>query len=189
MARGGNGSFYAGTVLLMTVLIGLGIELAFVKVVNERKEQTLAFVMSLPISARDYTVAKILANLLIFLIPFLALGTVTVGLFSISTTVAGLVPFSAVVLGELFASYCFLLAVALISESEGWTVGAMVAANLFLQGFLYYVSHIPSIGKAMSGGRIVWSSAAVSLLLAELVVVVVLLTVTLVLQNRKSDFI
>ncbi|HEY2830628.1 MAG TPA: hypothetical protein VGJ88_10970, partial [Thermoanaerobaculia bacterium] len=102
---------------------------------------------------------------------------------------AGLVPFSAVVLGELFASYCFLLAVALISESEGWTVGAMVAANLFLQGFLYYVSHIPSIGKAMSRGRIVWSSAAVSLLLAELVVVVVLLTVTLVLQNRKSDFI
>ena len=39
-------------------------------VVEERTDQTLPFVMSLPISAAEYTTAKILANLLIFLIPW-----------------------------------------------------------------------------------------------------------------------
>lgn len=188
MCGGGNGSFYAGTVLLMTVLIGLGIELAITTVVNERKNQNLAFVMSLPVSARDYTVAKILANLLIFLVPFVALAAATIGIFSLGEA-AGLVPFSAIVMGETFASYCLLLCVALVSESEGWTIGVMVTANLFFQGFLYYVSHIPAIAKPMSGHRIVWSGAAVSLLLAELAAIILLLIVTFVLQDRKSDFI
>jgi ABC-2 type transport system permease protein len=188
MCAGGNGSFYAGTVLLITVMIGLGIELAITTVVNERKNQNLAFVMSLPVSARDYTVAKILANLLIFLVPFLALAAATLGIFSLGPA-AGLVPFSAIVMGEIFASYCLLLCVALVSESEGWTIGVMVTANLFFQGFLYYVSHIPAIAKPMSGHRIVWSGAAVSLLLAELAAIILLLIVTFVLQDRKSDFI
>jgi ABC-2 type transport system permease protein len=187
MCRTGNGWFYAGTVLLITALIGLSIELAMTTVVNERKNQTLAFVMSLPVSARDYTIAKILANLLIFLLPFVALAAATLGIFSIGNA-GGLIPFSAIVMGEIFASYCFLLSVALVSESEGWTIGAIVTSNLGLQGFLYYVSHIPSIGGTMSGHQAVWSPAAISLLLAELGAVIVLLIVTFVLQDRKSDF-
>jgi len=187
MARGGNGSFYAGTILMITVVIGLGIELAIATVVNERKGQTLTFVMSLPISARDYTIAKILANLLIFLIPFLALAVGMIGLFTLGKA-GGLIPISVIVLGEMFASYCFLLAVALVSESEGWTIGAIVTSNLSLQAFLYWVSHIPSIGGNLGGHQIVWSRAAVSVLFAELAAVILLLIATFVLQDRKSDF-
>ena len=188
MAHRGNGFFYAGTSLLMTVMIGLGIELAMATVVNERKGQTLAFIMSLPVSARDYTIAKLLANLLIFLIPFLALSVGTIGLFWLGG-VGGLIPFSAIILGELFVNYCLLLAVALVSESEGWTIAAIVTGNLVFQGFLYFVSHIPSIGRAMWGHQSVWSRAAISLLLAELAAILFLLIVTFVLQDRKSDFI
>jgi len=40
----------------------------------EFKEQTLPFVMSMPISIKDYTAAKIIANATAFLLPWLILS-------------------------------------------------------------------------------------------------------------------
>src|SRR5262245_37633593 len=58
-------AFYIGFVLLVSVLITVGVQLAMSTVLLERKEQTLSFVMSLPISAREYTVAKLAGNLML----------------------------------------------------------------------------------------------------------------------------
>jgi ABC-2 type transport system permease protein len=187
IAVGGNGSFYIGSILLLTVLITTGIVLPMMTVIGERKGQTLAFVMTLPISTRDYAVAKILANLLIFLIPFTTLGAATLGLFWLAGSF-GLIPFTLVILGELFASYCLLLGVAVVSESEGWTIGVMAAANLFFQGFIYYVAHMPGIGSTMSGHTMVWNRGGVSILAGELALSVVFVVLTFVLQERKTDF-
>ena len=63
---GGEGGFYGGSILLITVLISIGIHLVMITVIHERTEQTLPFVMTLPVSAKEYTTAKILANMLIF---------------------------------------------------------------------------------------------------------------------------
>jgi hypothetical protein len=70
---GGNAAFMVGLVLLITALIAVGAQLAVTTMVNERKEQTLPFVMSLPISYREYTSAKLLGTLLIFMLPWLTL--------------------------------------------------------------------------------------------------------------------
>ncbi|HVT60856.1 MAG TPA: ABC-2 transporter permease [Thermoanaerobaculia bacterium] len=190
VGQGGEGSFYAGSILLLTVLITVGIHLPMTTVINERKEQTLAFVMSLPISAKEYTTAKILANVLILLIPWTAitLGSLTV-IAGRAALPGGLIPLGAVVLTEILVGSCLLLAVALVSESLGWTIGAMVFANLFFQGFLYYVSHIPSIAATMKSPTAVWSSAAVTLLLAEIGAIALLLGLTFFFQSRKTDFI
>src|SRR3546814_6739772 len=50
----------------------------------ERKEQTLAFVMSLPVSPLDFTVSKLAGNVLTFAVPFVVLlgGTLAVVLFT-----------------------------------------------------------------------------------------------------------
>ncbi|HKI00712.1 MAG TPA: hypothetical protein VKK31_01910 [Thermoanaerobaculia bacterium] len=190
LGMGNEGAFFAGTILLVTVLIALGIHLTMATVVEERKEMTLPFVMSLPISAREYTTAKILANLLIFLVPW---GTLLIASFALIAGSAalpdGLIPFTAVVLTEIFVSTCLILAVALVSESQGWTIGAIVLGNLGFNGFLYFVSHIPSMGSTMKGPDIIWNQAAVTLLLAELAAVLLLLGLTFWLQSRKTDFI
>ena len=60
IGTGGKSAFYVGSVLFITVLIGLGITLTIMTVIHERTEQTLPFVMSLPISVMEYTTAKIL---------------------------------------------------------------------------------------------------------------------------------
>src|ERR1700710_2365572 len=66
IAAGNEAPVYLGTVLLLTVLIGLGIHLPMATVVQERPDHPLPFVMSLPISPRDYTTAKVLANVTLF---------------------------------------------------------------------------------------------------------------------------
>ena len=186
---GGEGSFFAGTVLLLTVLITVGIHLAMATVVAERTEHTLPFIMSLPISPRDYTAAKILANVLIFMIPWLALVVGTIAVIGGRKAIAdGLIPFAAVILTEIFAAYIVVLAVAMVSESQTWTVAAIVTTNLFFQGFLYFVAHIPQVAREMKGDHPQWSSPVLLLLGTEAAVIVALVAATFVLQNRKKDF-
>jgi ABC-2 type transport system permease protein len=188
VANGGDAASFAGSILFITVLISAGIHLAMATVVNERKEQTLPFVMSLPISPMEYTTAKILANVLIFLIPWVTLLLGALALLTIGNS-GGVIPFMVVLVTEIFASYCLLLAVALVSESQGWSVGAIVFGNLFLQGFMYWVSHIPSIARTMKGHVAIWSPAAVTTLVAEIAVILLLLGLTFFFQARKTDFI
>jgi ABC-type Na+ efflux pump permease subunit len=58
---------------LITVIISIGAQMAVSTIVTERKEQTLSFVMSLPISYREYTACKVWGNLIIFLVPWLTM--------------------------------------------------------------------------------------------------------------------
>lgn len=187
---GGEGAFYIGSTLLITVLISVGIHLPMATVVEERKNQTLPFVMSLPISASEYTLAKVVANLLIILVPWLTLlvGTVVV-IASRETAPDGLIPFAIILMVEILAGSCLILAVALVSESMGWSIAAIVFGNLFFQGFLYYVAHIPSVASAIEGPSAVWNRAEVTLLAAELAAIALILGLTFFLQSRKTDFI
>lgn len=190
VSTGGEGSFYAGCVLLFTVLISLGIHLAFATVVEERTNHTLPFVMSLPISPRDYTLAKVLANMGIFMIPWGALVVGALGVVASRGAIEdGLIPFAAIILTWILVSYCLVLAVALVSESQSWAIATMVVGNLAFQGVLYGVSHTPSIASTMKGDVAVWSPAAVGMIVAELAAVALLLALTFFFQNRKTDFV
>lgn len=190
VAGGGTVSFYAGSLLLITVLISLGIHLPMATVIDERKNHNLAFVMSLPISAREYTLAKVLANLLIVLVPWLALLIGAVAVIGARPALPdGLIPFAVLVLLEIFASSSLILAVALVSESLGWTVAAIVFGNLSIQGFLYYASHLPSVAAAIKTESAAFVPAELYLLLALLAATAAILALTFHFQARKKDFV
>ena len=191
ISAGSEGTFYAGAVLLFTILISLGIHLVMATVIQERTHQTLAFVMTLPISPREYTTAKMLANLSIFMVPwtiFLA-GTLAIFGFGLEGAGLALIPFAVVILTEILLAYCFVLAVALVSESEGWTIAAMVATNLAFQGVLYVVSHLPDMASTMKGSVVVWNSTSLGLLTVEFALIAALVVAIFRLQSRKTDFI
>ena len=185
---GTDAGFFAGLVVLITVLIAVGIHLAMSTVVGERKDQTLPFVMSLPISYMEYTTAKILANLLIFLIPWSAILLAAVALFTIGNA-GGVIPFTVLLVTELFASYTLLLAVSVVSESQSWSIGAMVFGNLFLQAYFYWITHNQSIMGTIKGHVAIWSSTAVAILVGEIALILLLIGLTFFFQARKTDFI
>ena len=68
---------------------------------------------------------------------------------------------------EILLSTCLSLAVALITESQGWTIAAIMVGNLAANGIGYVVAHIAGIAKGMWGSTIQWSGAASAVLLAE----------------------
>src|SRR5579863_5483988 len=66
-------AFLIGTVWFFVALIVLGSMLPNSNVINERKKQSLAFIMSLPISALQYAISKMVSTLGLFLLPWGAL--------------------------------------------------------------------------------------------------------------------
>lgn len=189
IALGGQAGFFAGSVLLITVLISIGIHLTMVSVVNERRDQTLAFVMTLPISVADYTTAKLAANLAIFGAAWTTLLVWTVAVIAGRGNLPdGLIPFAVAVLAQLFAGYCLVLGTALVSESLGWTIGAIVVTNLLVQGVMYWLSNLPAVARDLTGDAIAWRPQIVGLLWAELAAILLVLALTFYLQTRKTDF-
>jgi ABC-type transport system involved in multi-copper enzyme maturation permease subunit len=189
LGNGGEGAFYAGCVGLLTVLISVGIHLTMGTVIEERRTHTLTFVMSLPISSHEYTLAKILANMTIFGLAWTTLFVATIAVITGRGGVPdGLIPFAAVILGEIFFGYCLTLCVAIVSESQGWTIGAMIVANLLLQATMYTVSHAPAVARSMKTDAIVWQQPISGLLAAEIGAILLMLVLTFYLQARKTDF-
>ncbi|GAA5531534.1 ABC-2 transporter permease [Herpetosiphon gulosus] len=190
IATGNERLISVGNILLLTVVIALGMHVVITTVVGERATQTLPFLISLPISTKDYTTAKILANMLIFLVPWLTLLIAIVGvILGRDSLPDGLIPYTIIIQTELLVSYCFVLATALVSESQGWTIGATLAGNLFFQAFLSYVSQLPGITATIGLDTITWNQSAILLLVGEALAIVVLLVGTFLLQARKTDFI
>src|SRR6266849_3831830 len=129
IATGGKVAFLLGLILLIMVIISIGAHMAISTIVTERKEQTLPFVTSLPISYLEYTASKIWGNLLIFLIPWLTMVLGSFGLLLLSPSSRGLLPYAAIMSTEILLSTCLILAVALITESQGWAVAAIMVGN------------------------------------------------------------
>jgi ABC-type Na+ efflux pump permease subunit len=157
--------------------------------VNERKEQTLAFVMSLPISYTDYTVAKLLGTVLIFLLPWLLLVLGSLALFAVPHGVPhGLLPFTVIMATDILVNTCLIMAVALVTESQGWAVAAIMVGNISINLVGYYVAHLPGIAKGMFGSSVMWSSTASLALLVECASITLILCLTFFFQSRKRDF-
>jgi len=186
---GGDGAFYLGSVVLITALIGVGVHLIIATVVVERTEKNLPFVMSLPITAMEYTCAKIIANLSAFALPWLTLLGASLWLIQrIEGIPDGLVPFAVITLTEIAVAYCIMLAIAIVSESVGWTIFTVTLCNLGFNLFLYAVSHLPAIADPMAGPVAVWNQTAIVILATELIAIALIIAATFILQARKKDF-
>jgi ABC-2 type transport system permease protein len=189
IVTGSKVAFMLGIIMLVMVVVGVGAQLAVTTILYERKEQTLAFVMSLPISWSAYTTAKILANLILFLIPWVALAAATVALILSAPGIPhGFLPFVVIMAVEVLASTCLIVAAALISESQGWTTAAIAMGTLGINGVGYYAAHVRGMAAGLWGNVIAWSPAATMLLLAEFATIGAILGLTFLVQSRKTDF-
>ncbi len=186
----GTAWFTAGSILLITVLFTFGPLLVIALTVTERTAQTLPFLFSLPISMKEYTTAKMVSNFFVFLVPWLIL--LIASFIAITTQQSlpdGLFPFALVVLTEILVSYCLLLCLSLITESQGWSTVGILLGNLLFQAFLYPVANLPAVSGVMYASTIVWNSTFTIILLLEFVAIALLLGITFLVQFRKTDFV
>jgi hypothetical protein len=186
---GGKAGFMLGLILLITVLVTISAMVTINLTVLERREQTLPFVMSLPISYREYTAAKLLGVLVIFLIPWSLFMAASFAVLAFSPTKSqGLIPYVAIMGTEILVSACLITVAGLITESQGWAIGAMMVGNVALNGVGYLVAHLDGVSRYMFGPVVRWTPTSSGLLLAEYVAILSLLGGTFFLQSRKKDF-
>jgi ABC-2 type transport system permease protein len=188
LAFGGQGFFYAGTILLATLLIILGIHFPLATVVYERKEQVLPFVITLPVSWREYTAAKVLANFGLFLGIFLVIGGASLVVMSLRTGIpGGTIPFMMLVMLELLCGACLLLMTAITTSSLAWTVGVSVCLDLFFQGYLFWLGRLPGIASQFEKPHAIWNSTVANLFLGEVGLIAVLILISFLVPARKRD--
>ena len=178
----------AGALLLLVQLLVVGTYAIQSSIMAERKLQTMPFIMSLPVTPMDVYWGKLLANLVIYLVPFLL---VTGGLLTLILSTPrpdGAVPWLAVVALFMLAVFCVSLCVAIAVESEGWNIFAILALMTLIGPFLYWVSRLDGIVQYLKTDDIVWSAPVLGVLAAEVAVIAVAILVTSWIHARKASF-
>src|SRR6185312_1271725 len=188
--KGGEVASVVGAVSIFTALVIVACMLPVSAIVNERKKQHLPFVMSLPISVREYTAAKLVSSVGMFLMPWLVLVAATVALIEVRGFVPkGSIPFAVIVLLLPFVGFCLITGFALVGESEGWTIAATVACNSSYWFAWFLIARRPELMELAKGNTPVWNGQLLWIVAAELGVIAGSLLLTFLLQSRKHDFI
>ena len=178
----------AGALLLLVQLLVVGTYAIQSSIMAERKLQTVPFIMSLPVTPMDVYWGKLLANLVIYLVPFLLVTGGLLALILSTPRPDGAVPWLAVVALFMLTIFCVSLCVAIAVESEGWNIFAILALMTLIGPFLYCVSRLDGIVQYLKADDIVWSAPVLGVLAAEVAVIAVAILVTSWIHARKASF-
>jgi hypothetical protein len=179
-----------GIIGFFTTLIVLGAMIPNASILKERKGHNLAFLMSLPISVVEYTTAKILAALGMFMIPWLILVGAGLSLiFGRSDMPHGIIPLTLILVTAPLVGLCVLVAVALVGESESWVMAATIAVNVGYSVFWILLINVAALRDGLASPKPIWNPTALTVLGSEFAAIAVILAITFYLQSRKTDFV
>lgn len=183
-------AFFVGSLLFITTLVAFGIMIAMYSVAQERDKKVHLFVLSLPVTSAQYTLAKILSSVLCFALPwavlFVVLVTAILGLESVKD---GYLPYVTLVMMYFLCNFCMFLALITVSSSEKFMVAAILLTNVCITIALQALARIPSIAQTMETEQIVWSSTAIGLVFAEVVFCISCLAAAVYIQQQKTDLV
>ena len=178
----------AGIISALISLVFLSILIPQLTVVNERKQGNLAFVMSLPISPAEYTMSKMLGNLSAFVLLWGAIVGAVLGTMAFVPGAGGVIPLGVIAALAPFVSFCLLLAVAIVTESELLSMVTMGMTNV-AYSFWWFLFRLPGFGENLKSPVPIWSDTILTIIGGQIAVIVVALALTFYLQSRKTDFV
>ena len=186
----GKAGFSVGSLMWLTTIIANGVMLALYGVMNERKERSLLFVLSLPLSIADYVRAKMLGLALCFFLPWLVASVAAIVLVLVKDDVPdGLVPYTVLLSVYMLANFLVLLCWTLHVNSEGWISAAIVLTNMGVSIYMFVVGAQPGLQKYIYSPTPVWNQTAWTILAVELGVIALAFALPFFLAARRRDFI
>jgi ABC-2 type transport system permease protein len=179
-----------GGVWFFIVMCILGSMLPATAILNERKKQTLAFIMSLPVSSLQYTIAKMVSIWAMFLVPWLILLIAALALIATRSVVPhGVIPTLFILALLPLIGFTLISAATLIGETEGWMIGASVACNSSYWLAWYLIGQVRQLAAGWGSPVASWNQTVLMILSAEIACIVFTVAVTFLVQSRKRDFI
>lgn len=183
-----NVANFIAQILFVTVLFGAGIHAAMRTVVEERREQNLPFIMSLPVTIMDYTRAKLIANLLLFGGLWLVLSGASYAIFFRGAWTFGAIPYFTIILVAILLGYVAILTTTIVFESVAAAVVAIVGANLGSQAYLWWITSFYGFRSTIYGDSPVWNGTYLTVLAVQIATIIGLIVATLLVQSRKTEF-
>ena len=179
-----------GLIMFMTTIVALGVFIAMYGILVERKEKTLLFVLSLPVTPLQYATAKVLAALIAFLVPVIVLAAIALGYnLAFDPPPNGEIPVTVAMLGLFLANFCLLVSLLLITGMEVWAVAGILFTNLTIPIFMNAVHTLPGVREHVQGPVAVWSPEILTVLGIEVLVALLALGIAFTVQSRRTDFI
>ena len=185
----GRTGFNIGGLTWLTTIIALGVMLALYGIMNERKEHTLQFVMSLPLSIADYVRAKVLGlSLCFFIVWFISCAAAMVLVLARQSIPDGFVPYLVLLCVFMLANFAVVLFGTLQARSEAHTTAIIVITNMGVSIFMFTVGPMPGIAQHMWTATPVWNETFWTVLACELAVLAIAFTLPFFLAARRRDF-
>ena len=178
-----------GLILVVGPAATCGIVLLIKTNVFEKEKSTQPFILSLPVTVREFTRAKLLVNLLVFTVFWLvATGAGFYFAFGLDLLPPGAIPFVTMVFVGVFVAYACILGVSLAYQSLGITVLSITLFEMATSGYLWAIAFLEPIREYVFGSAAVWNATAVAIVGTQLLAVVAVIGATLLVQSRKRDF-
>lgn len=182
--------FNVGALTWLTTIIATGVMLALYGITNERKEHSLEFVLSLPLSISQYVRAKMLGLAAGFLVVWLVASAAALLLvFGSSEVPDGLAAYVILLCMFMLANFAVVLCGALYARSEALTSGVIVVTNMGVSIFMFTVGPLPAIQDHMWAPAPVWNDTFWIVLGCELAVLLIAFALPFFLAARRRDFI
>lgn len=180
--------FYLGSVMMLCAFVIQIIFLVQFGVLTERKERVHQFVLSLPITGRQYALAKLVALSLAFLVPFVLTSAAALVLVGMYPPSRGFLPFATTILLYFPLYFAVLVSITLAGKGEGGNMATVIFFNVAINLIIPGILRIPSVGATIGGTEVVWTPELVSISTLELAVSVLAIAVLLWRLRTKTEF-
>jgi hypothetical protein len=178
------------SILLISPVGTCGIILLMMTNVFEKEKSTQSFIMSLPVTVKEFTIAKLLINLPVFSAMWLIVsGIAFYFCFSLGLLPLGTIPFLVMIFLGGFTAYTCILSTSLLFQSLGMTVLSIMIFQMGTSAYLWWIVSLDPIANNMNGSNIVWNSTAMTIITIQIMVIIFTIAATLFVQNKKRDFI
>lgn len=178
-----------GIVLFMTTIITFGVLVPMLGILKERQDGSELFVLSLPVSPAQYRMAKIVAALIAFLTPWLALTGGAIAATAISGRPGGGIPGFVAMMVLFLANFCVLMAVIVITMSEVWAVAGILVTNVSVPLFLAWISRQPGVAAHRHDPVATWTPTVLSVLGVEVALIALSLVLAVAVPSRRRDLV
>jgi ABC-2 type transport system permease protein len=187
--------YYVGSVLLFTSIIAFYCHLVFTTTIGERKEKNHLFLMTLPVSPSDLSLIKIGSLVTLFLLVWGGLFGLTSAFLLHSPFWPGAsLAFYSIGFCLYPAAFSCILATAIISRSEGWTIFVLVITNVIVTVVMNYFPTMPFMKDALGAGDlqtigILWPEPVNQILSIQWVLCGAVLALAVIVAARQKEFV
>jgi len=186
----GTGDLGAYTALIFLISAGAApaVFLCMFLVMAERKEKVHLFCLSLPISGRQYLLAKIAAAATAFLVPWALIAAVIGVLVAILPVPTGFVPFGWMLWTFALDLFALMIAITMVGNSDALNVVGIIFFNTSFGFYFFIFGRIPEIAHHNGDAHAHWSPIVFQVIGAQLLIAAALIAFTLWRLTKRRDF-